>query len=489
MAWSRRQQIESLPTRLLGGRFWRPLADNASITAPVLAATVALLMYTGTLANDLTWRNFSGDGGELVTASMTLGIPHPPGYPLYVLLGRLFGFLPVGNVAARYSFFSAVAASVAIGFVVHSMSMRKAQLGTGSLGPVAVGLALAFTPLIWNQAIIAEVYALFLALLAFFIWTIISRQPSWLVGLALGLSISGHLSALLLIPLALWRIGRSDMARFVIGILLGLIPFLFLPWLANGNSPVLWGNPQSVSGWWWLVTARLYQPNVLTLPVAQWPARIVDWLDSGALIPLLIWLNLALFGAWQARRKNDSLPVAFLATATLYSVYAFTYRTDDAVVLLMPAFVLTAMAAGPWLLRSRPSLIWLLPLAMLMLAGASLNANSDIEVRKAATEGLKQIPRGAVVLTPGDSSIAALWYFHHVEGLRQDIVVVDENMFQFDWYRSRLGRDNPELSVPVADDLNSFVHTNASYRAICRLTLSSDSLTSCILPGQEAPFE
>jgi hypothetical protein len=489
MHWSRWQQIEQLPATKLGSRRWRSLSINAARSAPLLAAVVALLIYASTLANDLTWQSFGGDGGELATASMTLGIPHPPGYPLYVMLGRLFAFLPIGNIATRYSLFSAVAGSIAIGFVVHSLSMRKRDMANGIHAPISVGLALALAPLIWSQAIIVEVYALFLALLAFFTWTIVSRQPSLLVGLALGLSISGHLSALLLVPLALWRIGTSGLLRFVAGMLLGLFPFLFLPWLAGSNSPVLWGNPQSLSGWWWLVTARLYQPNLFALPVAQWPDRFIDWLNPGIFVPLFIWLGLALAGARQAWRKNNLLPVAFLATALSYAVYAFTYRTDDAAVLLLPAFVLAARAAGPWLLRYKPPAIWLLPLAMLLLAGASTIVDRELDVRVAATEGLGQIPEGAIVLTAGDPSISALLYFQHVEGLRQDALIVDENMFQFDWYRARLGRDNPELSLPVTDDLNAFIKSNSIDRPICRLTLRDIGITTCVSPLREAPLE
>jgi hypothetical protein len=198
------------------GKRLRSLPLSTATLAALMAATASLLIFAGTLASDLSWQSFGGDGGELVTASMTLGIPHPPGYPLYILLGRLFAFLPIGSIAARYSLFSAVAGSFAVGFVVLNLSKRN-RLAPGSpLGLVAAGIALALTPLVWSQAIIAEVYALNLALLAFFLWTIVQRKSFWLIGLAFGLCITGHLSALMLLPLALWRVGRSGLMRFTI---------------------------------------------------------------------------------------------------------------------------------------------------------------------------------------------------------------------------------------------------------------------------------
>ncbi len=67
---------------------------------------------------------YVGDSGELVAAVHTLGIPHPSGYPLYVLLGKLWTLaVPVGSVAYRMSLFSAACAALTVGFV-HSVCRR-----------------------------------------------------------------------------------------------------------------------------------------------------------------------------------------------------------------------------------------------------------------------------------------------------------------------------------------------------------------------------
>src|SRR5437773_7740591 len=61
---------------------------------------------------------YVGDSGELVTAVHLLGIPHPSGSPLYVLLGKLWTvLLPVGSIAWRMSLFSAACGAVACGIV------------------------------------------------------------------------------------------------------------------------------------------------------------------------------------------------------------------------------------------------------------------------------------------------------------------------------------------------------------------------------------
>ena len=56
------------------------------------------------------------DSGEYIATSYRLGIPHPPGTPLYVLIGRLFSMLPLGAIAVRVNLLSGVSAAVAVFF-------------------------------------------------------------------------------------------------------------------------------------------------------------------------------------------------------------------------------------------------------------------------------------------------------------------------------------------------------------------------------------
>ena len=58
-----------------------------------------------------------GDSGELIVASCSLGLPHPPGYPLFAMMGWLFTHIPFGSIAWRVNLFSAVCGVVASAFL------------------------------------------------------------------------------------------------------------------------------------------------------------------------------------------------------------------------------------------------------------------------------------------------------------------------------------------------------------------------------------
>ncbi len=436
-----------------GGR-WAVIGGTATGLA-------ALLVYWLTLAPDLTAAHWGGDGGELVTAAVTLGVPHPPGYPTYVLLGKLFSFLPVGSMAYRFNLFSAVAAALAAAAITIT-GCRLPNYPIAQLPAIAAGLTFAFSALVWGQAVIAEVYGLNLLFLALFLGALLGKRPSLLTGLFLGLSITTHLTSLFMLPLALWLTPRRDWLKLGAGLLAGLLPLLALPFLAQSGSPVVWGNPATLQGWRRLVSGRIYQANALALPAAEALPRLRRWLTLFPLFPA--WLALAGAGGWlYARREQVKLAAGLGGTAALYFFFAFAYRQADAIVLTLPAPLLAAFLLLPVLQQMRGWAL-LLPLFLLLLNFNGQNLRNDAGLRPYATSIFRQAPPDAVIITQGDPELFALWYFHHVEGVRPDTAIVDDNLFAFDWYRRQIQAQRPDLVVPQEDDVAGFVEMNEETR-------------------------
>ena len=166
-----------------------------------------LVVYAATLAPSVTF----WDSGEFIAAARVLGIPHPPGTPIFVLLlnvwGKLLSFLPF---AVATNFLSAVCTAAAVGLTVVWMG-RSGAIASAAAAGITAGAMVS----VWQNATETEVYA---ASLALALATIVvadrfgrSGERRWLVltSYLLALAIPLHASALIAAPvvifLAAWR--------------------------------------------------------------------------------------------------------------------------------------------------------------------------------------------------------------------------------------------------------------------------------------------
>ena len=448
---------------------------------------IALIVYLLTMPHELTWANFGGDGGELITASLTLGVPHPSGYPTYVLLGKLFSFLPIGNVVWRYHLFSATAVSLASAILTQTIfQLNKPQPSCGNnkvrLVSVAMGLAFAFTPLVWEQAIIAEVYGLNLLFVALFLWALLTQRSEILVGFFLGMAITTHLTSLIFLPATLMIISFQAWPKLLLGFIWGLSPFFFIPLFAQGDSPVIWGNPTSLQNWWWVISGTIYHPNQFAWASINFLAKGQQWLSSvgWSLLPLILigFLQLIL-----RQRKNKSAitpkptslipqsPHLLLAlTAVSLTIYAFFYNTTDSIVLILPAFWIFYLLLAPCLMFLEGFAL-ALPLLYLLLNFNTMSLRDNSGIRPYAEQILTTAPPHAILQTNGDPALFSLWYFHYIEEQRPDVAIVDDHLFGFDWYREQLPTIYPDLNVPIEDDLTKLQQENEGKRPYCQVDI------------------
>lgn len=229
-----------------------------------LVFLVALVLYTLTMSPTTSF----WDCGEFIAASNSLSVPHPPGAPFYLLLGRFFSFLPFfADAGARINFISVLSSALTVMLlyltVVHLIRYwkDKAELGFAELSGAAIG-ALFFmgTDTFWFNAVEAEVYAismLFTALVVWlaFVWHDLEQRRHhdgdrivllifYLIGLAIGV----HLLNVLALPLVFlviyfhWREGKPFKLEHFLGFwglaVLGILPIypgvvLWLPKLVH----------------------------------------------------------------------------------------------------------------------------------------------------------------------------------------------------------------------------------------------------------------
>jgi len=237
------------------------------ITGPVaaLAATgFAFLLYLSTAAPGLTWANYGADGGDLLAAAVSNGVPHPTGYPLYTLLLQgwlaLAGALwPGSDVAWRGNLLSGLAGALSVGVTFLVVQHIWAEKERALLPALLAAFAWATAPLLWGQAIITEVYTLHALLFASLFWAMLAlprsrpiRRALILGGLS-GLGLAHHLTIGLLLPgmlYWLWSDQERSSRRPVfwiwlgVGVIPGLLLYSRIPLVAliTPPSPVNWSG-------------------------------------------------------------------------------------------------------------------------------------------------------------------------------------------------------------------------------------------------------
>ncbi len=175
----------------------------------VLAAAASLALYVATLQPD-----FGGpeDTPKFQFIGYVLGIPHPPGYPLYVLLSHAFVTMATGTIAYRANLFSAVMAALACSLVF----VIGRQLGARRWTSLCAALGLAAGASFWRSAVFAEVYSLAAVMAALTVALLLAwgarGRPGRLLAAtgAFALGLGNHLTILGMAPaLAIYVFARD----------------------------------------------------------------------------------------------------------------------------------------------------------------------------------------------------------------------------------------------------------------------------------------
>jgi hypothetical protein len=457
----------------LGHRLRRqPSRWVAVATAAILAAA-----YLSTAAPGITWANHGADGGDLATAVASWGVPHPSGYPTYLLLGRLFLAWPGGTAAYRLVLLSAASMALAAGVLAALAASCRQGMHWKIVAGLAAGLTFGLAPLPWSQAVIAEVYglnAIFAALALVLIASLsMARRPGRgevALALAAGLGLGNHLTILLMAPplaaalVTRWRSGECRRAAVAgIAFIFGLAAYGILPLLARHHALVNWGNASTWRGFWWLVSGGTYRGMVFGLPLGEVPHRLGS--APSLLLAQFGPIGLGMIGIGLAFGRSPRRWVDWTAMwmAIVYGLFALGYNSPDSSIYLIPA-----LAGLAWFLALGLSsvLLWaeswrrgaavpvigivgVLALVRVPAIAGQVDARHDLRAMEYIRAVLHQAPTGALVLTSTDQDSFPLWYAQSALGQRPDLRLVVVPLGQFEWYRRNLGNAYPDLDLPI----------------------------------------
>lgn len=425
---------------------------------------VCLTLYALTLCPTVFWY----DSAEYATAAATLGIPHPPGYPLYTLIGRLFVLLPV-EPALAINIMSATFGALAV--FLCWLTVRR--IGGGRVGATLAAATLGTGELFWNQSIIAEVYTPALAALLLVLLMLVrglqrNRTGSLVAAAAIaGLGLGMHLflaTCGLGLALLVWGLGgevnrlselrrlasKSDMPRrlkaaalCLVATISGSCIYIYIPLRASMGPRLNFQDPSSWERFAWFITGGNYKNWFLE----DYSILERSWLVAGEFYEqfLVVGLGLAVWGLLHLLKNSSHLALSLSLMAAGNVYFFFNYRVHDVEVFFLPAMVVCCILIGmgghalvtclseSMLGERHPRVIAFAQIVLLLfpvsLAAANFRA-VDLSHYTAAREyGEKlcqQLPQNAMILdmtTPPEwkNSAVFAYYFQMVLQRRPDV--------------------------------------------------------------------
>jgi hypothetical protein len=359
----------------------------ATVLVPAGVGLLALVVYGQTLLPGVGW----GDIARFQYVAQVWGIPHRFGYPLYIAVSRLFGYLPIGTLAYRINLMSAVFAALAA-VMVYFIVMR---LVDDWVAAVSAALSFAFSRALWGQAVVAEVYSLnaFLigaVVLVLLVWHQTGKLGLLYLGIGLfALSFGNHMTVVTLIPAVVFLVLVTDyrvlldpkkmlvMAGLVV---IGSVQYLYVIIRAHQQPLLNELGPFSWKGWIYWMTRNRFPGQFFGFTLRDQPDRMRIYLELLEIQVFRWGYILGWIGAWE-RLKAQWKSFCFLALVAL-GIYGFgmNYGGITFRIYLIPSYLIFCVflscglsAVRGWLadfLRER--LGWLAVPVSLALAGVIL---------------------------------------------------------------------------------------------------------------------
>lgn len=328
-----------------------------------------MALYVSSLAPTVLHYEFPElqDAGVLQAKAAVLGVPDYTGYPLWVMLGKLFSFVPIGDLAYGINLSSAVYAALTVFF----MYLTGLKLTGKAVAAAAGALAFGTGAIFWSQAVIAEVYTLHTLLVAAALHTLLIwryERRDWHLLLAcflMGLALTNHLTSGLLLPVAFMLVFMVDRSKLAQGrlllkgaglFLLGLLPYAYIPirysmeYLPEGfnwNQPAIQRNPPNTPGGFWnLVSGGNWKDAMFSQSPAELLGGLTAYLEklSGSAGQFNLLLVVAAIGGFYYLLYRDrAVAVAFSLLFAGWLIYALGYGISDIKFYFIPTYLVLCL--------------------------------------------------------------------------------------------------------------------------------------------------
>jgi hypothetical protein len=434
---------QNLPPSIFAvkNRLGNTLKDNPFFLA-VLVTLTTFLLYLATLISEVGW----GDSAELSLAAYQLGLTHPPGYPLYTILGKAVSAF-FTDPAVGVNLLSAACTGLAAGVLSLLIYEFTSAPVIAALGAVLF----AVLPNIWDMAVVSEVYNVNIFFLGISIYLFLRSEQSQFTkyfvpsAVLFGLSLGTYQANLLLLPAFLWvlyaRTPREKILSrlFAFCSIIGSIWLVFIGYSAVRSHAALAINYPLNSAREILsyITGAGLRPS--------YPGTIAFYIDrtiqhAGIFSKNFLYLPIpvGVLGAF-ALFKQKRIPGLFLVFAFAINYLFFSYyAVSDYFTMPVPAYFIFCIWIGcglaviaSWLAERKSVWKFVSIFICLLVIGGQLAGQLPARLERSNTHpvtdliipAMNSFPQNAVVISRWER-YAPMVYFQQVRKMRGDITLV-----------------------------------------------------------------
>jgi hypothetical protein len=455
----------------------RQRADQSATFAAFIGAALGVscfALYAWSAARDVMW----GDGLELVASAITNGVAHPPGYPLWIVLGHLASLAPIGALAFRVNLTACAYHAATVGLVYATAYMLTRRYAASFFAALLLAVG---SPLFVVWSLQAEVFSLndlFAAAIVLLcvMWLDDARRWRLIVALGglFGLGLSNQQTLIFLAPLVAWTAwcGRQVLLRdkrvpatiglAALALILGFaLPYSHTLLASQTLSDTHFGVARTVPQLLDLIDRKTYGSWQLASSTVQqggtFLARLTALIAAGGWPFAFIGAGIGVLAL--QRRYRELVAAALLVLFPLLAICAIANnRVDDDVTSgIWARFgLLPLVALAPFSACGFAALESLVPLGRIRTAVAALalcalgvaGGRHLLGLSLAGADGprahsrdmFNALPRNAILMTAGDAADLAPVYFQTIEHWRPDVTVIADEF---------LNRISPTMRVLV----------------------------------------
>jgi tetratricopeptide (TPR) repeat protein len=413
----------------------------------------------------------SNDSPEIAAAGYTLGICHPPGYPFFINISKIFSLIPIGNIAFRINLLSCIIAILTLLItyqILKEISFYLFKTENKIYSAVSVFI-LAFSYIFWNQSIeakggIYQLNLLFLSLIIFFFVKLVTKfniKYLYLLTYVYSLSLTNHWqSMILLFPGILFvlyyfrkNLKINDLYFIISFFIIGLSVYVFLM-VRPLTSPVInWGNTLSLNGFFEFITRKSYQGEITQFSTTVLMQHIRTF--AGFFLQNYWFLWIFIIPGFYALFKKQKImfwPFIYVLFVNFFAVVIYN-RTKLEVIWLIKIFlipfeyvILIFISIGIFFVFNKYDkykLLFLTVFLVIVFWGAKKNVDFNCRSRDFLSYDMSfnlfnTINNDSYYFTEHDMYFFPVLYESVVNKKRRDVKLIPLPFLQFEWGQKQI---------------------------------------------------